>query len=541
MKNIKKYFKIRYAILLMLALFLVISSCEEYLEDELKSDISVDFLYNSQEGLENAVVGLYTINRDIYTKGAMENDAEALVPQSRSDLVLGYTSGHLSFFARLGWGVLQTSYGTVKTDHYWKYYYRIIDRSNAIIEAADNVEFTDEATKNRILGEAKCWRAHSYFTLYRMFNNIFITTTPTTPENAFDKPDNKASETEIFNLLNNDLDDAIANLDWTTTQFGRWTKASAHHLKAKVAMWEEKPDVAAFHCDEVINNPNYGLLTSTGAVFDGDLNHKESLFVVQFKDEAIGGGSKNLMNFHLLPRYNDLPGLKLSIENGGRGLGTLTMNQYLRNLLKEDPNDDRDDGNYYITTYRYNDVDNLPAGKNVGDPVTYPSEFPTTGTAAQKTAERNLFYRNLNPGCIKFRQEDGDPSEASMISNVMVYRLAETYLIAAEAYMATNPTKSLGYLNAIRTRAKAAPRTAAVDMQAIMDERARELAFEGQRFYFIKRIGKYYDQIKNYAGNDLSNSQARDRVEPHLENWPIPIAELNLLGPNYPQNDGYPE
>ncbi|MEW4923690.1 RagB/SusD family nutrient uptake outer membrane protein [Algibacter sp. 2305UL17-15] len=534
MKNIKKLLKIRYATVFMFALFMTVSSCEEYLQDELLSDISVDFLYSSQEGLENAVVGLYTINRDIYTKGPLENDALALVPQARSELVLGFTSGHLSFFARLGWGVLQTSFGTRRTDHYWQNYYRLIDRSNAIIAAADNVEFSDEATKKRIVGEAKCWRAHAYFTLYRMFNNIFVTTTPTTPENAFDKPNDKSSEAEIFGLLNSDLDDAIASLDWTTNQFGRWTKASAHHLKAKVAIWEKKPDIAAIHADAVINNSNYELVPNTSIVFDGDLNHTESLFVVQFEEDAIGGGDRNLMNFALLPRYNDVDGVKLSIENGGRGLSTLVMNEYLRNLLKEDPNDDRDDGNYYITTYRYNDVDNLPPGKNVGDPVDSPSEFGPT-------KERNEFYRNLNPGCIKFRQEDGDPTQASMISNIMVYRLAETYLIAAEAYMLTNPGKSLGYLNAIRTRAKAAPRTAAVDMQAIMDERARELAFEGQRFYFIKRIGKYFEQIKNYAGNDKSNNQARSRVEPHLENWPIPIAELLLLGPDYPQNDGYPE
>jgi len=533
MKTLKELLEVKKSLVLVFILMLTIS-CEDYLKDELLSDISVDFLYSTQEGMEAATVGLYTLNRDIYTNNTLENNALALVPQAKSDLAFGFISGHLSFFARLGWGIDQNSFGTRRLDQFWQHFYRIVDRSNAIIEAAENVQFTDQATKNRLIGEARCFRANSYFTLYRQFNNIFITTEPTTPENAFNKPENKSSEQEIFALLNEDLDFAINNLEWTTNQPGRWTQAAARHLKAKVAMWEGNLVEAGLQADEVINNTNYMLEPTTATVFDGDLNHSESLFVVQFKEDAIGGGSRNQMNFSLMPRYHLNPGVEFSIENGGRGNGTLMLNEYVRDLLQQDPNDNRDDGNYYITTYRYNDVNNLPPGKQVGDPV---DRYDESGG----TTERNNFYRTMNPGCIKFRQEDGDPTQASMISNIMVYRLAETYLIGAEAYMLTDPGKSLRYLNAIRVRANAAPRTMPVDMQAIMDERARELAFEGQRFYFIKRTGTFFSQIQQFAGNDRSQNQARGRVEPFHDNWPIPIAELNLLGPNYPQNDGYPE
>src|SRR5690606_35039082 len=100
----------------------------------------------------------------------------------------------------------------------------------------------DEGRKNQILAEAKCMRANSYFTLYRLFNNIFITTEPTTPENAFDVPQDKSSVEEIFALLRSDLDFAIANLDYSTAQFGRWGQGAARHLRAKVAMWEEDWD-----------------------------------------------------------------------------------------------------------------------------------------------------------------------------------------------------------------------------------------------------------------------------------------------------------
>ena len=66
MKIISAYLlsKRYYVILLTLALA---TSCEkDFLEDKLLSDTSVDFLYTTPEGLESAVVGLYSLNRTIY-------------------------------------------------------------------------------------------------------------------------------------------------------------------------------------------------------------------------------------------------------------------------------------------------------------------------------------------------------------------------------------------------------------------------------------------------------------------------------------------
>ena len=64
--------------------------------------------------------------------------------------------------------------------------------------------------------------------------NIFITTERTTPENVFDVPQDKDSPRRHLRPSSNaDLDFAIDNLAWTTPDFGRWTQASARHLRAK--------------------------------------------------------------------------------------------------------------------------------------------------------------------------------------------------------------------------------------------------------------------------------------------------------------------
>ena len=95
------------------------------------------------------------------------------------------------------------------------------------------------------LSEAKVFRAHSYFTLYRLFNNIYIKTEPTNPETAFDRPSEISSKEDIFNLIRQDLQYASDNLPYKTDEFGRWNKGAVDHLRAKLEMWDENYSLAA--------------------------------------------------------------------------------------------------------------------------------------------------------------------------------------------------------------------------------------------------------------------------------------------------------
>ena len=65
---------------------------------------------------------------------------------------------------------------------------------------------------------------------------IFICLEPTTPENAI--LNIKLLPQRYFDAINKDIDFAIEQLPWITSEIGRWTKASAKHLKAKVALWQ---------------------------------------------------------------------------------------------------------------------------------------------------------------------------------------------------------------------------------------------------------------------------------------------------------------
>lgn len=538
MKIINGYLLSKRVFVILITLTLTTSCQEDFLEDKLLSDTSVDFLYSSPEGLESAVVGLYGLNRTIYEDNRL-NGTIPLILQGKSDLSAGIT-GEVSLYSRLLWGASLGDFGTTEgLNAYWVYYYRIIDRSNAIIQGAENLTDIDEDRRNQILAEAKTMRANSYFILYRLFNNIFVTTEPTTPENAFDKPQDKSSKEEIFALLRSDLDFAIENLSYNPEQFGRWGQGAARHLRAMVALWEEDYPEAAEQADAVINSGNHSLVT-TQQVFEGDINHSETLFAVNFEFQTIGGGSPHILNWNMVSSYADAPGLVQSIENGGAGAGFISLNKYVIDLLNEDPNDSRrgDNSSYYIFEYKYNDESSLPPGKELGDPLDLYVNSETDQN------EFMLYYRRQNPGVIKFFDANVEPTDRNHFKNIMIYRLAETYLIGAEAHMMQgNTTKALEYLNAVRTRANTAPVTE-IDLQAILDEGARELAFEGQRWYTLKRTGKLYEFLLDHMNNDNLNESypegnPKNILREYMKNWPIPQQQIDLLGPNYPQNEGY--
>ncbi len=511
---------------------------DDFLKDELLSDTSVEFLYNSEEGISNAVVGLYSINREPYERDWF-NGAIPLILTAKSDLAAGI-DGEISLFSNCFWGCSAGDYGSEAAfGYFWAHHYRIIDISNSIIKGANNLIdqglSSDKLIQN--LAEAYVFRAHSYFTLFRLFRNVYIKTSPTTPETAFDRPDSPSSQEQIFELIRSDLNFASENLEFNTQAYGRWNKGAVDHIRAKVEIWEGNYASAASIVDDLINNSPHQLV-SIDQVFSGELNHNESLFSIQFERQTIGGGSWQQMNWQTVSHYSAVPGLKQSIENGGDGFGFLSLNPYVIDLLNEYSTDKRRD-HYYIFEYKYNDEKTLPAGKSIGDPLNLYKRVAAND-------EFFLYYKRQNPGVIKFLDTNVEPTDRMHSKNVMVYRLAETLLIGSEAHLELgNTTKALQYLNSVRTRA-GIPLTSDISIEIIFEERARELAFEGQRWYSLKRKGLLYQYLMDHMNDDLLNSyyernhvNPKNVLTPGMIHLPIPQSQLDLLGENYPQNEAY--
>lgn len=535
MKTKVFYSKFKGSILLFIALFFVLSSCEDYLEEQPSTLIDSDYIYTTKEGLKSGVVSLYKFNRDRYDR-RIEDFMGGVLMSSRSDLAFSRT-GYTGLMGRYQRGVSPIDQGAnFVSTLFWKHFYNITNKATEIINAAEVVQGVDEDVRNQVIAEAKFFRANSYFYLYRMFNNIYVTTETVTVDNAFDVISNKSSEEEIFALLNSDLNFAIEHLDWTDT-FGRVTKGTAKHVKAKVAMWQGDWEEAKSQAVSLIEEGPHSLVSNTASVFAGDRNNSESLFVVQSQDDLLGGGDNTMINANYVTQYFQISGIESNIEQGGRGFSRVLPNRYLQNLLAEDPNDSRDDDTYFRLKYYYTSGPNIGQEIDIYKPI---SEENPDGVQLTR------YYQRLHPSCIKFAQEDDNPDSYLNRSNIMVYRLAETYLIAAEAIMRSSGDP-LPYINEIRERAGAEP-IEVVDQQAILDERARELAFEGQRWFTLKRMGQdvINTQIRSYAGDGefFPNNFGADRDprvnwQDHFINFPIAQIDLDLLGPTYPQNNGY--
>ncbi len=529
------YFK--YILLSSLFFF---TACENYLDEEPLTDVSIDFLYNTPEGLKAGLVGLYSLNRSHFHIWPNES-TRPLWEYVQHDLVIP-VAGYISVVGQFKASATSPSaYGSSITKLTWRDYYKVIDRANALIQAAEKIEGMDEQERLEVIAVSKYFRAHSLFVLWRLFNNVYIKTAPTTPENVFDRVSQPNTKEEIFAAIGADLDFAIENLPWTAEP-GRVTQALARHIRAKLALWEENWQLAAELSESIINSGFYYLEPDPKKVFGhpslpgyGNRNSNEALFVIQNEEGSAGAGPPHFINVNFMARYDDIPGAKWDIAQGGRGFAFCFPNEYLLGLYESF---DKRLEAYYQTKFYYNDEENIPDSVLTDNGYVYPTlgdeiKIVTTGSA------QSFYYKTIHPSLLKFFDENIPGEAAVSRMNILRYRLAETYIIGAEAYMRMgNQGKALEMINPLQARAGVPPISNLTELE-LMKEHARELAFEGQRFFFLKRIGKFLEQVQRFSGDNDYKNDGRANVKAHYVNLPIPESELELLGEGYPQNDGY--
>lgn len=185
--------------------------------------------------------------------------------------------------------------------------------------------------------------------------------------------------------------------------------------------------------------------------------------------------------------------------------------------------------------------------------LDYSNMFHPDGTCNDDEAfQRNIFFE-LSKFTDPLRPAATDAGSMNGLRDAFVMRISEMYLIAAEALMKTGQAASAytDYLIPLANKRSYDGDGAALlasyginsgadlDMDFILDERARELCGEQLRWYDLKRLGTdvMVARIKQYAGN----LDARNNFNADFTLRPIPQVQIDAItnAEDFPQNDGY--
>lgn len=565
MKTLLKYFFV------ICFLFSVIS-CEDFLREENKSNIESDSYFEGTSAYESLVSAAYSTLRnvwradpwlfclgvDIYTRG-------------ESELISGSYGNRDIYSQQLNeYGDLDPSNTFVA--NFYAALYKAVQTCNTAIVRSENVNNLADAKKERLVAEVQFLRAYYYYLLVEQFGGVPIVLEEI---NSAVTHFERSTEEEVYKFIVSELEASVSSLPEVQEQFGRVTKGAAKNLLALVYLTRGYKSyagsndfaLAASLADEVINSGQYTLLPKFEEVFTpGNEENKEIIFSIQYDAGSLSSyNSGNGQNVHF--------GWELWTKVlGGFERGNTTYNwkksqftpsQFLYSLFKT-----KLDSRYDVTflSEYYATIDNSSAGVKEGDLRVYFPKYDQVFTQQDSLdfmaqhpnaiiITRNYWKQDIEgigglgmyPMVWKFYDPnapfpDNDAGYTST-RDIFLYRLAETYLIAAEAYhQLNNNDKAAERLNSVRQRAALPGNEAAmtinisdVTLDFILNERARELVGEYKRWMDLKRTGKLIE--RTLLHNNLA--QKTNRMDEHHLLRPIPQTVRDQDSGDFPQNPGY--
>jgi hypothetical protein len=460
---------------------------------------------------------------------------------------------------------------------YWSQPYVIFRDVNAVIARIDDAEYENDTQRNEILGAAYFHRAYWYYRLVHLFGDV-----PWTGQEVSEpKIDFETYTVEaILTKIKTDMEFAVQWLPETTLN-GKVNRAAGNHLLTKIYLSLGEFDNAIASASAVINDGKYALMTNRfgNGPFAGDpaydvtwdLHQRENMDTSNNTETLLlaidevdvqgssGNGSSSDRNWGPLwwlaadTEYDLSNGEDEFEEKLGRGVSwARPNNHYAYTLRNNSPNDSRfNDSNWWgVEDYVYNKA----GSAKFGQPVVLADEGIDTISRFFGFPRYKIHTPRSRPG-----------NNSGGYKHFYIFRLAETYLLRAEAYMWNGQMQEAANdVNVVRQRAGADPKDAAdMSIDAIMDERAVELYAEEPRKtelsrvsylmargniggYSLATIGEsnyYYDKMVRTAPELFSNIQYTDqvfRVAPYHIYWPIPQNTINAnsLG-QINQNFGY--
>lgn len=559
--------KIVNIVIAFVAIFVMESCSDKWLEEKPPHLITTETLYTNLNGFEAGLNGLYSLVRG--EREGRDGTTENLVADIAmlgTDNIVPNQRGGIGFIALLYNTNNESNNSNLRSIFLWLY--QTINAANTIINQAENRTDIDwngaggdaEANKTRVIAEAKALRAWAYRHLTFCWGDVPLNLEESLGSNI--KTDwTRTPIAEIRKQMKADWLFAEQYLDVEPTIRGKISKGAVQHYLSELYLTIGKPDSAFFWADKCIKNPAYQLITQRYGVnankpgvafmdmfYEGNANREEgnteALWVWQWEYNVIGGGGDhgsimrryhNATSHHMQIKIDGVVPLQKTPARGGIGIGREQPTKWAINLYE--PQDDRG-SNYAIRKYYIlrtaaenapAPADNLPPGYNYGDTLKLNWENDLTGTGNGKVGDYPFIrkYDTTNP--------ETDPLRGSYNDQAYL-RLAETYLLKAEAQLKLGDIVGAAEtINIVRRRSHASEISASdVTLDFILDERSRELIGEEHRRYTLLRTGKWLERVKLHNFRGGQTAAARDTL------YPIPqiVIDANLTE-KMPQNPGF--
>ncbi|MCB9267130.1 MAG: RagB/SusD family nutrient uptake outer membrane protein [Lewinellaceae bacterium] len=493
-------------LLLAAALF----SCEDFLDVQPETEVSVDNFYESRSDFEQAVTGIYAPLQDIY-----EEDWE--MTELRSDnthFIFDVANRGTKPTEDLGTFTVETNNITVFNK--WSNNYLVISRANLVLNAIDEADF-DQAVKDNLKGQAFFLRALAYFDLVNNFGGVpLFLEAPKSYDETF-KP--RASAGDIYDQVIADATEAAGLLPGKDSQSpGRATRGAASTLLADAYMTLKRWGEAEAVLKEV-QGMGYSLLPEYADIFrPANEGNSEIIFEVDYI-EGTAFSLESVFPYDFLPELEDITVITGSSppQRGGGAFNIPTpelLASYEDTLL---------DKRYAASIGRY----------------TGPSPLP--GVEYVRT-----------PYCRKYLHPHAITGQTGQ--NWIVYRYADVLLMLAECLNEQGKAgEALPLLNQVRMRAGLGDSSASGQdgvREAILSERRVELAFENKRWKDLIRNGTAVAVVNAFGAKVKANPQEyyypagsapfpnSFQVDANRLIYPIPVSEI-IINPELSQNLGY--
>lgn len=535
--------------------FAALTGCSDFLDQDLKSNVPGPEFYGTTQGYESLRNAAYSSLRTIY-------GGDPWLFEGGTDLfATGRTSVNVCNLYSNAYTSANDAVTTFYTDHY-----KAISLANELIYWGG-----DDPARKGAVAQARGLRALYYLNLVQQFGGV-----PLIKERVSGILESveRASTIDTYDYIISELESLVSGNDLVAEATdGTFNKRAANHYLAKAYLSRgyisnDKQDFTNAVSAAQAAGAGQALTTEYSTLFSnaGEGNSEVLLSVVYDLTTVEDKESGNKQQAHFGSYLNN------ASDGHKYTSSTLTPTLWMHEVFNTDTDNPSQDKRYeatFMTELRQSYWDFYDESKKDVSPVKYyycPSweldnvdswraSLPSRAdavviellpegknyngvvTSYESKMEEDIF------GLPCFRKfddiENGKDvfSTTSSMRDIYLARLAETNLIAAEACIKSdNLSGALKYVNIVRSRANATlAQESEMNIDYILNERARELAGENHRWADLARTGKLAEYVEKY-NPDISTGQITEKF--YLRPIPLSAIELNPALKGH-QNEGW--